>query len=155
LSSFFTAKQAIYTNEIKYEDVINRRAEIAMAPGIFQKYIDKHYELRITIVGEKMFIARINSQLLPESSIDWRRKPDSSLYELGNISDETRQKLLTFHKRLGLIYAAYDFIVDQNGIEIFIECNPSGQWLWLENSLGLEVSEMMMHELTNTSRGIQ
>lgn len=154
LSSFITASHAIYTNEITLDDVLTRHAEISMAPGIFQKYIEKSHELRITIVGEKMFIARINSQLCEGTSIDWRRNPNSTLYEIGNISDETKAKLLSLHKTLGLVYAAYDFIVDKNGNEIFLECNPSGQWLWLENALGLEIGEMMVEEFSSMkSRG--
>lgn len=152
LSSFFTATQAIYTNEITLKDIECKKNQIAMAPGIFQKYIEKQYELRITIIGDSLFIARINSQLTAESAIDWRRKPDSSLYEMGDISKVTRDKLIALHKRLGLIYAAYDFIVDTDGNEIFIECNPSGQWLWLENALGLEVSKMMVKELNLTGK---
>lgn len=146
INSFLSSTGAIYTNEVEHNDVANRRAEIAMAPGIFQKYINKKYELRITIVGEKLFIAKINSQLR-EDCIDWRRNPNENSYEMSEIRPETRDKLLRFHKLLGLNYAAYDFIVDSEGQEIFIECNPSGQWLWLENELGLDVSNMMVKEL--------
>jgi hypothetical protein len=147
LSSFFTAKQAIYTNEIRYEDVVSQHEAIAMAPGIFQNYINKKYELRITVVGQRLFVVRINSQKRSDTAIDWRRNPDPELYEIGSLSVATQEKLLQFHNRLGLIYAAYDFIVDLDGNEVFLECNPSGQWLWLENVLGLEISQMVADEL--------
>lgn len=148
LNAFFSAKQAIYTNEILYDQVIKNQQAIAMAPGIFQKYINKKYELRITVIGEKLFIVKINSQLLSESSVDWRRRPDRELYDVGEISSETRRKLLNLHKGLGLIYAAYDFVVDEDGHEIFIECNPSGQWLWLEKSVDMNISQAMADELS-------
>lgn len=148
LSSFLTAKDAIYTNEINLEDVLRRRAEIAMAPGIFQKYIEKKYELRVTVIGDKIFVVRINSQLCEDTAIDWRRNPNPSLYELSELTPQTKEKLLLFHRILGLVYAAYDFIVDKEDREIFLECNPSGQWLWLENALGIEISKIMVDELT-------
>lgn len=146
LNSFFTAKEAIFTNEISLSDVISHQTEISMAPGIFQQYVEKDHELRVTVIGEKMFIARINSQEEQASQIDWRRCPNPRLYQIGQLTENSREKLLNLHKRLGLVYAAYDFIVDQEGHEVFLECNPSGQWLWLENFLGLEIGEMLVAE---------
>lgn len=147
LSSFFTAQQTIYTNEVEYEKIEQSQQEIAMAPGIFQKYIDKDHELRITVIGEKIFVTKINSHMLGENTIDWRKSHHSGLYERGTLSNKTRDKLLCFHKKLNLIYAAYDFIVNNKGEEIFIECNPSGQWLWLETMLNLDISQIMANEL--------
>lgn len=147
LSSFCTAKAAIYTNEIKYDQILKNKRAISMAPGIFQKYIEKQYELRVTVIGEKIFVARIDSQLRLQSTIDWRREPDASLYKFGELSIVTKNKLLTLHKSLGLIYAAYDFIVDDEGVEVFIECNPAGQWLWTHNPLGIEISRLVAEEL--------
>lgn len=154
LSSFLTAKQAIYTSEIALGDVVANQTEIAMAPGIFQQYIEKDYELRITIIGKQIFIARINSQLSSSGKVDWRRDPNPKLYELGELTNSTRQKLLDLHTKLGLIYATYDFVVDTDGNEIFLECNPSGQWLWLENMLNLTVSDMMIHEFLKWKDGV-
>lgn len=147
LSSFFTADYAIYTNEIYAEQILQCQQEIAMAPGIFQRYINKYHELRITIIGKELFVVKINSQKHRDSLIDWRRNPNLNLYERGELSAETTTKLLSFHERLKLIYAAYDFIVTDDGEEIFLECNPSGQWLWLENEVGLKMSEAMAKEL--------
>lgn len=149
LSSFFTAQQTIYTNEVEYEKIEQSQQEIAMAPGIFQKYIEKDHELRITVIGERMFVTKINSHMLGADTIDWRKSHHSGLYEHGTLSNKTRDKLFLFHKKLNLIYAAYDFIVNDKGEEIFIECNPSGQWLWLETMLNLDISQIMANELTS------
>jgi glutathione synthase/RimK-type ligase-like ATP-grasp enzyme len=151
LSSFFTATHMIYTNEIYPEQLCKYREAIAMAPGIFQNLINKNHELRVTIIGDFIFTVRINSQTRKESQIDWRREPLIDLYEAGCLSQDTQHKLLTFHKLTGLIYAAYDFVVDVNGNEIFLECNPGGQWLWLENKLKINISEMMADELIRFS----
>jgi hypothetical protein len=149
LSYFLSSKEAIYTNEIDQDQMLKAEQEIAMAPGIFQECIDKDYELRVTLVGDDFFIVRINSQLLNETSIDWRRKPGEELYESGDLTSNTKEKLLRFHKHFGLIYAAYDFIVDKKGNEIFVECNPSGQWLWLDNIFQMSISQAMVNQLAN------
>ena len=56
------------------------------------------------------------------------------------ISQSLKERLLEFHERAGLGFAAYDFLERGDDV-IFLECNPGGAWLWLEESLGLRVSE--------------
>lgn len=41
---------------------------------------------------------------------------------------------------MGLLYAAFDFAVTPSGDWIFFECNPSGQWQWLEGETGAAIS---------------
>jgi glutathione synthase/RimK-type ligase-like ATP-grasp enzyme len=45
--------------------------------------------------------------------------------------------------KLGLNFAAYDFIVTPNEEFYFLEVNPGGQWLWLEKKTGLEISKAL------------
>lgn len=56
-------------------------------------------------------------------------------------------KLLKFHKRAGLVFAAYDFL--ERGDEfIFLESNTDlSAWLWLEEFVGINVSENMARYL--------
>ncbi len=147
LSSYFTEKQAIYSSEITKENVLSSHEAITMAPGIFQQYCEKKHELRVTVVGNKIFTVRINSQSKPSTLVDWRRDPEESMYEIGYLSTSMSQKLLAFHRQSGLIYAAYDFVVDNDENEIFLECNPSGQWLWLERAVDADISLAMAEEL--------
>lgn len=152
LSSFFTKTDAIYTNKINANHIFSNLDTIAMAPGIFQKLIQKRYELRVTVVAEKIHIVKIDSQKKSDTLVDWRRQPSNDMYSHGLLSEKTTQQLFNFHKRAGLIFAAYDFIVDLAGNEIFLECNPGGQWLWLEKALDgsdqINVSDALATELT-------
>lgn len=143
LSSFCSSKDAIFTNSVQLEQLQKNKISIAMAPGIYQQHIKKDHELRVTVVGNTIFTVLIDSQKLPETSLDWRHMPHENIYEIGKLSNQTREKLLEFHRRANLVYAAYDFIVDRDGNEIFLECNPGGQWLWLEEKLDLNISETM------------
>ena len=56
------------------------------------------------------------------------------------VSEPFKERLLEFHEKAGLVFGAYDFLERGDDI-IFLECNPGGAWLWLEHSLGLNVSE--------------
>ncbi len=141
LSSFFTNNGVIYTNKVTKDDIQENSKSIFLAPGIFQAFIKKRHELRITIVGEKVFIAKIDSNRNLKTKIDWRYNQSESMFEPGELSSETQAKLLCFHKRAGLLYATYDFIVDLENREIFLECNPSGQWLFLGDYLGSKITK--------------
>ena len=58
------------------------------------------------------------------------------------ISEGLKERLLEFHRKAGLGFGAYDFLERGDDV-IFLECNPGGAWLWLEQSLGLKVSEQV------------
>ncbi|MCB8978697.1 MAG: hypothetical protein H6657_14850 [Ardenticatenaceae bacterium] len=106
--------------------------EIAFSPKIYQPYIEKAYELRVIVVDSKIFTVKINSQNHADTEIDWRKAAyHKDLFEEGELSFDTSRRLLNFHKNAGIIYAAYDFIVDTEGVEYFLECNPHGNWLFL------------------------
>jgi hypothetical protein len=40
----------------------------------------------------------------------------------------------------GLVFGAFDFTLSASGEWTFIECNPSGQWAWLEPPTGLPMT---------------
>lgn len=134
---------AVFTNQITRNHITHSKDRISIAPGIFQKNIQKDHELRVTLVGDTFHVAKIHSQEHEKSKIDWRKGAyTESAFSMGELSDATKAKLLAFHQACGLGYGAYDFIVDTQGQEIFLECNPAGQWLWLEELLpNYEVSK--------------
>lgn len=149
LSSFFSKEKVVYTTEVSLEEIQNDPDSVTIAPSIYQKRIDKAHELRVTVVGNNIFTAQVNSQEKEESKLDWRLGNQSALFSEGQLSQKTSQQLLDFHHRAGLIYAAYDFIVAPDNTEIFLECNPNGQWLWLEDGLGMDISLAIAKELVN------
>lgn len=55
-------------------------------------------------------------------------------------------------KKLGLKYSAIDLILDNTGKYIFLECNPNGQWAWLEIRLGFPISKEIVNLLSEGSR---
>ena len=44
---------------------------------------------------------------------------------------------------MGLNFAAFDFALDYDAQWHFLECNPNGQWLWLEVLTGLPTVETL------------
>lgn len=99
-------------------------------PITLQKYIEKNYEVRYTIVDKSHFVCKIESQASERTAIDWRRYDIPKTPHL-SITPPTqiREKISALVERLGLNFGAIDFIVDQNDKWWFLEVNSNGQWL--------------------------
>jgi glutathione synthase/RimK-type ligase-like ATP-grasp enzyme len=138
-----------YTTAITESEIDCLTQSLSVSPGIFQECVDKEYELRVTVVGEDIFAAKINCRTSPDTEIDWRKCIFDDIYEDYALSQEFRTKLLALHKKFGLIYGAYDFAVKASGTLAFFEVNPSGQWMWLENKLGFPIGGRIASKLSS------
>lgn len=141
--------RVLYSSIMPLHEVGEKAANIEQAPCIFQEYIDKDFELRITILGEKIFPVKIKSQKNKEAKFDWRKDQINIEYEEFELPQEIEKKLLKVHKDFNIFYGAYDFIVDPTGGYHFLEVNPAGQWLWIEEKLNLNISESIAEALVN------
>lgn len=140
--------QIAYTSLLTKNEIQGNHESISTAPLIFQEFIKKDYELRITLVGDKIFPVKINSNKCVGTSIDWRRGVFSDIYDTIQLPESLENKIRLLHKELSLEYAAYDFIVHKD-VYYFIEVNPSGQWLWLEDALNLPISSAVADILSD------
>ncbi|MCO4092879.1 MAG: hypothetical protein HEQ34_13145 [Sphingorhabdus sp.] len=120
------------TTKIDLNDIHEMEESIKICPGIFQKYKNKKYEIRITVMGEKCIAVKLNSQDSEKSIIDWRAgNYDFSIEEI-ILPDYIYLKIMTFMKKSGLLFGCIDMIVDKDDNYIFLEINTSGQFLWIE-----------------------
>lgn len=98
----------------------------------FQEYIPKQYELRVTIIGSRLFAAKINSQDDARTAIDSRDMSAPIQYEACTLPDDIQRRCLQFISSYGLNYGALDFIVTPDGEYIFLENNPGGQFWYVQ-----------------------
>jgi glutathione synthase/RimK-type ligase-like ATP-grasp enzyme len=125
---------------------------IRVTPGVFQELIPKAYELRVTVVGSRIFSARIDSQSRPQTKIDWRHLPfavDAAI----DLPSDVEARIRALMKALGLVYGALDFIVTPQGRHVFLEVNPAGQYMWIESKLGLPITAALADALSDPCRG--
>jgi glutathione synthase/RimK-type ligase-like ATP-grasp enzyme len=122
----------LYTNELTPDRIRSSAVQLGVCPGIFQERISKKHELRVTCVGQRVFAARIFSQAEHGAALDWRRRQFDVPCEIVSGDLALEAAVLAFHERTGLVFGAYDFIVTPADDLVFLEVNPSGQWLWLE-----------------------
>jgi glutathione synthase/RimK-type ligase-like ATP-grasp enzyme len=141
----------LYTTPLHEEHLANLDS-IKWAPGIFQEYVPKAFELRITVVAGRIFPVAIHSQDHPQTIHDWRRYPDDPRavshvpHALPSALD-TRIRLLI--DTLGLNFGAIDMIVRPDGEYVFLEINPNGQFLWIEDLTGLPIMESLVQALVD------
>ena len=110
-------------------------------PSIYQERVPKDVDVRVTFVGDKVFAAAIHSQTDPAASVDWRKteNPDlpHSRMDLPNLLIDQLRQLMT---RLNLTFGCIDLVKTPDGGYVFLEVNPSGQWLWLDDQLDFGIS---------------
>ena len=133
-----------YAQKVKSSDLINQPEEaFSQTVSFVQNYIEKAFELRITVVCDKVFACKIDSQLMSEEKgkIDWRQGYDYGLkHEVFSLPDTISTFCKQFLTKMNLHFGCFDFIVTPNGEYVFLECNPNGQWLWIELETGLKIS---------------
>ncbi|GAA0537246.1 ATP-grasp domain-containing protein [Chitinophaga japonensis] len=134
----------IYTSKVT-EDHVSRLDETDLTPCIFQQNIKKEYELRVTVVGDKVFAAKIDSQSDAETITDWRRK--QLTFSPSSLPEPIKNLCILLLKSLGLSFGAIDLIKTVDGRYFFLEVNPNGQWAWLEEETGLPISDSIIEEL--------
>jgi glutathione synthase/RimK-type ligase-like ATP-grasp enzyme len=117
--------KVIFTNKVT-EELMSKIERLKSSPVILQRIIPKKYELRITVVGENVFPARIISG----NKIDWRRSKIKA--ERYTLPEPIKVKCLWLIKRLGLRYGCIDMIVTPEDQYYFLEINPNGQWEFIE-----------------------
>lgn len=112
--------------------------------SFIQEYVDKAFELRLTVVGDKVFACKIDSQAQQDDTgrIDWRQGCDHGIkWSRFDLPESIAGKCTAFLRRMGLNFGCFDFIVTPSGEYVFLECNPNGQWLWIELETGLPISQ--------------
>lgn len=138
-------EQIIFTTKVNLEQ--NNIGRISMCPVYFQKLLKKRADVRVTVVGNKLFAAKIHSQDFEDSIVDWRKTSETLPYSKLTLPEIIQMKCFRLVKKLGLNFGAFDFILDDNDEYIFLEINPNGQWAWIETQLNYPISETITNLL--------
>lgn len=125
---------------------------VSLASTMFQPYVEKAFELRCVVIGDRIFAAKMDSQASEDSRLDWRG--GNPTHEVFTLPHEVEASIHRLMDSFGLNFASLDMIVTPEGEFVFLELNPNGQWLWLELELGLPLVAGMADLLTtNHTRG--
>ncbi len=144
--SFSSTEQEWRETRLLRQDEIPLLDHVRHAPVIFQHYVEAQYDLRITVVGDRIFPAAIHSQQT-QYKVDCRVDIATARIEAVDIPPEVQSKLLALMRALGLTYGAIDMRLRPNGEYVFLEVNPAGQFMYIEVATGQPISNAMAEAL--------
>ncbi|MCH8805657.1 MAG: hypothetical protein IH986_06170 [Planctomycetes bacterium] len=131
----------IYTNPLRPKDLADL-ADLASCPTLFQEYVDKQCDIRITVVD-----ARVHAVELRADDMDGRQRCDIRRNNMQDVAyrelvppgdvTEPIQRLMNHYN---LRFAAIDMAVATSGDWYFLEVNPNGQWAWLDLSCAVNIA---------------
>lgn len=129
--------KVFFTSRFESEDV---SGEMLLNPIYLQNLIEKDVDVRVTVVGDKVFATAIHSQDHADSAVDWRRGGCIPRHTRCCLPTDVGRMCADLVRRLGLKFGAIDLVRDTEGGYVFLEINPNGQWAWIENQTGYDIS---------------
>lgn len=112
------------------------RESFSIMPHIYQEFIDKKFEHRLTIFGRYHASIKIDmKELHGQSQVDWR----SDLSYLSHVSpSKLPEEVVAAARKVlsscGLRFGTFDIAETSSGEFVFFEVNEAGQWLWIETT---------------------
>jgi len=153
LVPFFNSEQKalqMFTSLVSRRELRAYRA-VRHAPMIVQERIPKRFDIRVTVVGEEVFAAAIDSQAQSRTAVDFRHDIVHLRHRVHRLPPAEARRCVGLVKRLGLRFGAIDMILTPAGHYVFLEVNPNGQWLWIEEHTGLPIANAVARCLAGCS----
>lgn len=133
---------------VSAKEIRDNPEPVRQAVCYLQRPVDKTHDIRLTVVGGRMFPCKISS----DGALDWRAVPGENLgYEAVGLNQPLVHKVAALMGELGLEYAALDFAVDRDGTWWFLEANPSGQFGFIESATGMVIARALSDHLVQTA----
>lgn len=123
-------------------------ASFGPEPYLLQARVEKLCDVRVTVVGDRVFACEIDSQAVVAGQVDWRQ---ADVQELGHrrveLPVELEEACIALTRALDLRFSAIDLARRPDGGYSFFEVNPNGQWAWVQQLTGLAICEALVDEL--------
>lgn len=139
-----------YTTMVDAADL--DETQVGATAHLFQEWIPKSHDVRVTMVGDNPIAVAIFAGS-DRARVDWRSDYAHLRYELVEAPAVTTAAMVNYLRSFDLNYGAFDFVVTPDGEWIMLECNPAGQWLWLEEEASTPISDAFAELLMRPRHG--
>lgn len=134
-----------FTRRLAARDLEDRLEAVRHAPALLQEYVEGP-DLRVIAVGPSLFAMEVDARAT-EHPEDCRRD-----WALGRataraveLPAEVARAILEVMARLGLAFGAFDLRQrERDGAYLFLEVNPAGQWLYVEEVTGQAITDAVV-----------
>jgi hypothetical protein len=126
-----------------------RLDDLRLAPAILQAYVPGT-DIRVTCAGDRLIATAIDASRT-DSPHDFRPAWSQARVEPCELPAEVATAIRALMKALGLRYAALDFRRTIDGQHVFLEANPAGQWLFIEDRTGQPITQAVAEALVQAA----
>ena len=136
---YFTYSSVVGGNELM-------ESNIKDAPIILQEFIEDKRDIRVTVIGNKLFPVGITKN--GENIYgDWRKNAKKDLqYIPETLPDDISNSIIKLMNKLELSFGGVD-LAFSDGQYYFIEVNPTGEWGWLSQYSAILLEKAIVNEL--------
>lgn len=144
---------AVYTRLVRDDD-LQDLSGLRMSPMQFQELVPKAFDLRCTVVGSAVFTAALAAHELEGGCVDWRveGRARAHAWRRHVLPADVERAVLGLLDRFGLNYGAIDMILTPDGEYVFLEINPAGEFLWLDEVGLRSISDALAGVLVGDGR---
>jgi hypothetical protein len=127
-------------------------ASVRHLPLLFQERVSAEADVRVTVVGDDLFAAEID---FPNGRpiLDWRAALRRTRIQPVKLPHDVDGRLRRLVRELGLVYAAIDLRRRPDGEHVFLEVNPCGQFLFVEERTGQPITAALADLLARGRAG--
>lgn len=147
---YYVASLAREVEKTEIETYISTRDTIDY-PLFLQEKINKVVDLRVTVIGNQIFGCQIETRNDTKAEVNWLLTKERK-YTAAQLPVEVERKCIDYLRHFKLQYGAFDFVVNELGEYVFLECNTNGEYLWVELETGLPLSQAMANLLLSPQK---
>jgi MvdD-like protein with pre-ATP grasp domain len=126
-------------------DRLDDLGSLELLPCLFQEYVPKRVEHRVTVIGDDVFVAEIDSQPHEDARVDWRDgAAQDTFFRAARLPDVVVARCVELVRSYDLQFGALDLVETPDGRHVFLEINPNGQFLFVQD----RVPQFRMAEAT-------
>jgi len=112
-----------------------------------QRAVEKVAEHRITVLPDEVIDCRIDTSGLPFREVDYRPHCSKLACRVVEPPPGLESKLRAYLQGMRLGSGCFDFAELADGSLVFFECNPVGEWFWIQQLTGHPISESVARNL--------
>lgn len=144
-------EQSLYAAPVERQLLVNKLEESAEPVQLLcQERIWKCRDVRVLFFPDgENFACEIDASALPKAEVDWRPNTMAYPHSIISLPATIQSKAAQYLARLGLTSGSFDFGITKDDEWVFFECNPNGQWLWMELKTGFELARKVASVLLN------
>lgn len=122
---------------------------IRLCPVVFQRRVSAVADLRVTVIRDDIFAAAVAVDEL-DYDVDVRLNL-AARYAVHKLPESVERLLRNLMRRLGLVYSAIDLRLTEDGRYVFLEVNPAGQFLYVEEATGQPIAATLASHLAEAA----